>query len=316
MGFIAKLKNLFNKNIECGIEGDNHIVFPLKKKKYLYVKKNIVVRDNSSCVIVCRGKVTDVLNPGKYKINSENLPETFARAKMHKRKGFGAKKIRADIYYVNKREFKDFYFLSDSPFVSKSYEMGKVKGCMQGTCTLKVIDSEQLMRNILAKFNKPKIKGINNLIALWVGNNVNKKIKKLKISANELLTNAESLEGLLNRELEDAYDKKGLFVKNVKLKSVNFSRRYQKRVGEYMAKHRKFVKTTISNDSLPSIPSASLNKIEIKENVLVQTNAKSEPVPSNTVKRQAPALEYKKCDRCGAKNDISSKICKYCGKNF
>lgn len=315
MGFIAKLKNLFNKNIECGIEGDGHIVFPLKKK-YLYVKKNIIVRDNFSCVIVCRGKVTDVLNPGKYKINNENLPETFARAKMHKRKGLGSKKIRANIYYINKREFKDFYFLSDSPFVSKSYEIGRVKGCMQGTCTLRVVDSEQLMRNILAKFNKPKIKGINNLIALWVGNNVNKKIKKLKISANELLTNVESLEGLLNRELEDAYDKKGLFVKNVKLKSVNFSKRYQKRVGEYMAKHRKFVKTSISSESLPANSSTTLNKIEIKENVLVQTVVKPEPTPISTVKQTAPTVDYKKCDRCGGKNDISSKFCKYCGKNF
>lgn len=315
MGLISKLKDLFNKNIECGIEGDMHIVFPLRKKKYLYEKKNIIVRDDFSCVIVYKGKITDVLNPGKYKINKENLPELFDAANIHKKKGFGAKKIRATVYYVNKREFKDFFFMSDSPFVSKSNEMGKVKGCLQGTCVLKVIDSEQLMRYILSKFTNPKIKGINTLIALLVGNVVNKKIKKLKISPNELLTNAKSLEPVLNTELEDAYDKQGLFVKNIKLKSVNFSKKYKKKVGEYMARHRKMVRSSVNPETRIKPFQYTTTQQPTKTVAVTRTISDNKPT-SKVSTAHRPIKSFKVCDRCGAENSLESKICNNCGKNF
>ena len=95
--------SFFNKNIECDEELDRHIVFPLKKKKFIYLDKNILVRENTSCVIVYRYRVCDVLMPGKYKVTSDNLPETFLRAKVNKlnKKGAKLKRIRVDIYYVN-----------------------------------------------------------------------------------------------------------------------------------------------------------------------------------------------------------------------
>ena len=73
MGLIGKLKEFFNKNIECGEDLEKHIVFPFVKKKYLYLNKNILVRENSACVIVYKNKVCDVLIVGKYKVNAENV---------------------------------------------------------------------------------------------------------------------------------------------------------------------------------------------------------------------------------------------------
>ncbi|MBE5738538.1 MAG: hypothetical protein E7354_02290 [Clostridiales bacterium] len=313
MGLISKLKDLFNKNIECSIDADANIIFPLKKKKYLFVKKNIVVKDDFACVLVYKSRVAEVLNPGKYKINSENLPTLFDMADMHKKKKKGVKKIRADVYYICKKEFKDFYFISDSPFVSKSNEMGKVKGCLQGICTIKAIDSEQLMRCVLSKLSRPNIKKINHLLSLIVGNVVNKKIKKLKITANELLTNAKSLEAVINTELEDAYDRQGIFVKDVKLKAVNFSKRYKKKVGEYMAHHRRMVRNSVNPENrVRPFQYVSQNRAMSQNSAPVVTN--------NHVVDTATAHDefkpFKICDRCGVENSIDSKICNNCGKNF
>lgn len=312
MGLISKLKRLFNKNIECGIEAENHMVFPLKKKKYLYVRKNIVVRDGFSCVIVVKGKVTDILNPGKYKINSENLPEAFARVSRKKSKKI--KKIRANIYFINKREFKNFYFCSDEPFVAKSQETGKIKGFLQGTCTVRVVDSLQLMKMVSNKLPKGNEKGIENYISIIIGNGINKKVKKLKIPAGELLSNAQSLEGLINRELEDYYDNVGLFVTNVKLKGINFPKRYKKRVGEYMSKHGKFVKPTfVSTDAV--IQSAEIVSKELKEAVTVERQEACQPVTFE-IPKEVKVVEKVSCPRCNGKNDKGSKICKYCGKDL
>lgn len=315
MGLISKLKDLFNKNIECGIEGDMHMVFPLRKKKYLYLKKNIIVRDDFSCVIVYKRHITDVLNPGKYKINQESLPELFDAADMHKKKKKGVRRIKADIYYINKREFKDFCFVSDSPFVSKSNELGKVKGCLQGTCVLRIIDSEQLMRCILSKCARPKVKVVNELVSLWIGNVVNKKIKKLKISPNELLTNAKSLEGVLNSELEDAYDKQGLFIKQVKLKAVNFSKKYKKKVGEYMARHRKMVRNGVSPETRVK-PFQYTTAQPVRTATAISNTTVGQRSVIDTANSHSQFKPFKVCDRCGVENSLEAKICNNCGKNF
>lgn len=313
MGLISALKKLFNKNIECGIEAESHIVFPLKKKKYLYVKKNIVVRDGFSCVIVVRGKITDILNPGKYKINSENLPEAFGRAK--KKKKGKIKKIRATIYYINKREFKSFYFCSDEPFVAKSQETGKIKGFLQGTCTVRVIDPAQLMKCVYSRLPKANEKGIADYISILVGNGINKKVKKLKIPAGELLSNAQSLEGLINREIEDSYDNVGLFVTNVKLKGINFPKRYKKRVWEYMARHGRVLKPAfVSTDTMPN--SSEVVSKELKEAVAVESKPSMyQPTPFE-IPKEVKITPSVLCERCGGKNSADSKICKYCGNNL
>ena len=97
MGFISAIKDLFNKNIECGSDADNHIVFFAKKHKFLYVNKSIIVRDNTNCVVVYKNKVTDVIIPGKYKINADAFPETFSRAKSGSAK---PRKIPCKLYFV------------------------------------------------------------------------------------------------------------------------------------------------------------------------------------------------------------------------
>ena len=64
MGFFKRLKDIFNKNIDCGDEIDDRIIFRYNKK-WLYISKNIFVRDHIACVIVYKGRVCDIIYSGK-----------------------------------------------------------------------------------------------------------------------------------------------------------------------------------------------------------------------------------------------------------
>ena len=177
MGFFSKLKELFNKNIECDEDMNNHIVFYLKKKKYLYLNKNIVVRDGTTCVVVFKSRVCDVILPGKYKINEQIIPETYSRAKIEKlnKKGKNIKKIRVDLYFLSSKDFKDFDFSSDEPFFLKSRELGRIRGYMKGSCVVRVLDPAVLIKCLIAETGKEKTEDVNDDIGLWIGNKINKK---------------------------------------------------------------------------------------------------------------------------------------------
>lgn len=316
MGFISRLKELFNKNIECG-EISSHIVFAMPKKKYLYLNKNIYVTPNTACVIVYKYRVCDVIFEGKHRINESSIPETYSRAKIEKlnSRGRRPKKIRADIYYVNLKEFNMFPYESDEPFCVKSGTLGKVKGYIEGICTVRVLDAMDLIRALINETGKEKNKDVNNDIGLWIGNKINALVEKNKIPTNQILSEQESVERLLNTYMVDALDKIGLVVSNVKLKAVTFPKKFQNKINEYMLNFKKDVKpiglsTNFGGTSSPEVKvSVELSRNEVSSEELSDLSA--------TLKKPAPKEQkvssFKICKFCKKYNDASAKICTNCG---
>lgn len=297
MGLLSGFKELFNKNIECGEDLDSHILVFLKGKKYLYLGKNIIVRDNSACVVVYRNRVCDVLLPGKYKIGQDVIPECYSRAKIEKlkSKGRNLKKIRVKLYYVNTTEFKDFNFTSNMPFSIKSKELGKVKGCLCGKCTLRVIDSALFIKYLISSSRK-----INESIAIekissLIGNKMNKIFEKCKIPFEMMFTDREKVNSILNTEMEDALDKRGVFVKNISLKSVDIAKKHQEKVNEYVASYKRIV-TPNTSQKIWGIGDEF--KIPIKTVI-------------NNFNEEAST-----CSKCGHKNSNSNRVCGNCGNKL
>lgn len=292
MGFLSKFKDLFNKNIECGDEIDSHILIFLKKKKHLYLNKNIIVRDNSNCVIVYKGRVCDVLTPGKYKITKESVEECYERAKIEKKeeKGIKIKKIRVDLYYINTTEFSDFEFISNTPFVVKHKDLGRVKGCLGGKCTIRVIDPTLFMKTMLSRQKKVNSKIVPELISEIVGCKINKKFEKSKIPFDMLVTNLQQTNAILNGEVEDTFDKQGMFVKNINLKSINIANKHKEKVNTYIATHKRVVQPTNVSKSMWTV--AETVPVGVKED------------------------NNKFCYRCGFSNNLSDLKCKKCGNKL
>lgn len=304
MGFFSALKELFNKNIECDADMNNHIMFFLKKKKYLYLDKNIIVREGTNCVVVYKSKVCDVILPGKYKINEQIIPETYSRAKIEKmaNRGKRIRKIRVDLYFLSTREFKNFEFDSDEPFFLKSKELGRIKGYINGNCVIRVIDPGKLIKCLINDTGKEKTEDFNEDVGLWVGNKINKKIEKNKIAIEKIIENNEYVSSILNCEMEDAFDKIGIFVKNIKLKAIDFPKRYQKKINEYIAKHKTIVKT--SNFFGTGMKNNNDREMYVNVGAMQRIN-------------NSPNLEpFKICDKCGGRNSISSSVCNNCGNRL
>lgn len=304
MGILKKIREMFNKNIECGCELDNLIVFR-HKKKYLFLNKNIIVNDKTACVIVYKHKVCDVVLPGKYRINQESMPETFSRAKIERRanKGQNIGKIRADIYYVSLSEQKLFAFDSDEPFRTKSSELGRVVGCLEGLCNIKIIDAGALIKALIFETGKAKNNKNNEDIGLWIGNKINKSIEKNKIPANMILSNQPYVESIVNKDMQDALDKLGIFVSNVNLKAINFPKKYQSKINKYMAENKRVIKTQNSPLSY-GIKGEMNNKLNI-------TNLNNTNVPRVAVSSKAGG--FKVCPKCGVQLSVGVRYCSRCG---
>lgn len=322
VGLIKKLKEIFNKNIECDMEINDHIVFPIKKRKWLYLKKNIFVREKNNAVIVYKYRVCDVISEGKYHINQDSIPETYGRAKIERlnKKGAKVKRIRADVYYVNLNEFKNFPFESDEPFYVKSRELGRVKGYLEGTCTVKVLDSARLIKALICETGRAKLNEIHHDIGLWIGNKINQIIEKNKVPTSRVLTEQEYVETLVNTDIENALDRIGLFVSNVKLKAVNFPKKYQDKINAYMSEHKRPVRNFDIHAEFGS-NSSPTTRVAIAMDRAPGMGTSAYQKPQTTSAMQSPqkpvqSSTFKECRVCKKKNAIGAKICIGCGNKL
>ncbi|MBQ7351988.1 MAG: SPFH domain-containing protein [Clostridia bacterium] len=311
MGIIKRLKEIFNKNIDCGGQDDEHIVSYLKNKKYLFFNKNILVRDGYTCAIVVKNRLCDIVTSGKYKINKESLPEVFDRIKSKDGFGTSHRKIRADIYCVNLSEFKKFSFYSDIPFKVKNGELGKIKGCLEGRCSVRVIDSSSLIKLLVIKKGKITTKKIEKHIGLIIGNKINYIIQKNKIPTEVLLNNQEYAESIVNESMQDALDKAGLFVTNITLNSIKFSKKYQPKVNEYMSRRQQRV-SGFNVNSLIEKNTINTPKIE----VLLATENKSNVGTMQNKPKTQNNQQFLICRVCKKQNNPNSKICINCGNRL
>jgi len=304
MGIFKNLKNIFNKNIECDDSIDDRIVVRCKKK-WLYLSKNIYVKEKIACVVVYKGKVCDVVYSGKYRINGDSVPETFGRAKIEKQtsKGFKIKRIRADVYFVNLEDFKGVDYKSNIPFKTKSNSFGKVKGCLSGKCSLKVLDAGSLIKYLIGYKGKIKNKEISEKLSLLIGNKINNLIQKNKILTDMLFNNQEYVENILNTDMQEALDKYGLFVYNVQIKAVDFSKKKQEQINEYLSSHGRI----ITNVNISSVLGQSNND----QKVTISIGNTSQSVQNHNTNNINNCLI---CSHCGKKNMPNSKICINCGK--
>ena len=311
MGIFSRLKELFNKNIECDADMNNHIVFFLKKKKFLYINKNIIVRDGTNCVVVYKSKVADVILPGKYKINEQVIPETYRRAKIEKfgEKGKSIKKIRVDLYFVSTKEFKDFDFSSDEPFFLKSKEVGRIKGFMKGSCVIRALDPATLIKCLIAETGKESTEDVPQDIGLWIGNKINKKIEKNKIPIENIISNNDFVASLINSELEDAFDNIGLFVNNIKLKAIDFPKKYQKKLNDYLVRSNTTIKPSIVYGNQRVVNTANSRSCQSGQFVSVNNTMQTRDFYPNL-------RDFKVCGRCGFKNSSNSNNCNNCGNKL
>jgi len=300
MGLISAIKELFNKNIECGSDVDNHIVFFAKKYKRLYLHKSIIVRDNTNCVVVYKNRVADVLVPGKYKINADTLPDTFGRIKLSK--GGKVKKIPCRLYFVNTKEFTNFEFVSKKPFKAKSSNLGRVKGCMKGSCAFKTLDSGIMLRWLISNGCCSTDK-IAKFLSCKIGDAINRKIIKNKINLNSLLFEQERVEKILNTDLEDFFDKNGFYIKNIKLKAVDFSKKHREKINDIMSSKKRVVANYNIN----------VGNQNTRETVTVDALNQGTTQSGQT---HVNINTFVLCKHCGKRNNITSKNCIGCGKKI
>jgi membrane protease subunit (stomatin/prohibitin family) len=146
MGLFSFMKSQFIEKIEWTDTSSQTIVHPIPfANQFIKMGAILTVKETQVAVVVNEGKVADVFGPGRYTLSQENLPILSVQRLW--KVGFNSP-FRAELFYVNTKQFTDMKWGTVNPLMIKTPDFGNIRVKVNGTFTFRVMNTERFMKEI------------------------------------------------------------------------------------------------------------------------------------------------------------------------
>ena len=147
MGIFDKLRGEFIDIIEWLDDSRDTIVYRFPRyENEIKMGAKLVCRESQTAVFVNEGKIADVFAPGTYTLQTQNLP-ILSTIKGWKY-GFNSP-WKAEVYFVNTRQFTDLKWGTQNPIIVRDPEFGPVRLRAFGSFTMRVVDPGAFLKELV-----------------------------------------------------------------------------------------------------------------------------------------------------------------------
>ena len=180
----------------------------------------LIVRPGQLAIMVHRGKLADVFEPGNYKLSTDNLP--ILSTLMGWKYGFNSP-FRSEVYFISTVQVTNLKWGTPNPIMLRDPDFGSIRLRAFGTYTLKASDAQALLTELVGTDASFDVSEINELIRSIINSSLADMLGKHQISALDLASNYETLSLQLRQlvadKIDDEYglDVPQLFIVNISL---------------------------------------------------------------------------------------------------
>jgi membrane protease subunit (stomatin/prohibitin family) len=147
MGLFDKLKGELVDIIEWTDDSRDTIVWRFPRyENEIKMGAKLIVRESQAAVFVNEGQIADVFTPGTFTLTTQNMP-ILATLKGWKY-GFESP-WKAEVYFVNTRQFTDMKWGTQNPVIVRDPEFGAVRLRAFGAFAMRVVDPARLLREMV-----------------------------------------------------------------------------------------------------------------------------------------------------------------------
>lgn len=219
MGIFDKLKGELVDIIEWTDDSSNTMIwrFPRYQNEIKYGAQ-LIVRESQQAIFVNEGKIADVFNPGRYVLETQNMPIlTTLRGWKY---GFNSP-FKAEVYFVNTKNFTDQKWGTKNPIMLRDAEFGPIRLRAFGTFALKIKDGGKFVKEIAgtqAHFTTEEVsEQLRNLIITRFTD----VIGESKIPVLDLAANYDELSKFIYDKITPEFDEYGLVVTKFLVENIS-----------------------------------------------------------------------------------------------
>ena len=179
----------------------------------------LVVRENQVALFVNEGKAADLFTPGRYEIQTQNVPIlTTLRGWKY---GFQSP-FKAEVYFFNTRLFADLKWGTTNPVMMRDAEFGMIRLRAFGTYAMRIADARKFFESIVGTRGLTATDEITGQLRSIVLSRLSDAIAEAKIPALDLAAHYDELSAAGRDVLAPEFASFGLelarfFVENISL---------------------------------------------------------------------------------------------------
>jgi membrane protease subunit (stomatin/prohibitin family) len=320
MGLFNFLKGQFIEIIEWTNSNLDTMVyrFPVMNKE-IKMGAKLTVRESQVAIFVNEGQIADVFTPGLYELTTQNLP-ILTKLKSWKY-GFNSP-FKAEVYFVNTRQFTNQKWGTTNPVMMRDPEFGMLRLRAFGAYSFKVLEPVIFMKEIFGTSEIFDTEHINGQLKRLIVSGMSDLLAETNIAALDLARYYDELGEQSTIKLKSRFEAMGLSLTNVIIENISLPEEVEKVMDKRTSmgvignidQYAKYQASEAIRDAAQNQGNgfagmgAGLGAGSAIGNMM---NNALNNLNSN---KAVDTRETIKCKKCNAEIDKNSKFCPECGE--
>lgn len=231
MGLFSGIKKQLLKVIEWKDDSKDTVVYryPLTDRDEIMTSSTLVVRESQCAIFVHKGEIADIFGPGSYKLKTENIP--FLTKLLSLPTGFESK-IKAEVYYVNTKQFTGLKWGTQNPIMMRDVDYGNVRLRGYGVYSFRVEDVRVFMKEMFGTNSVYTVEDVANQCKPMIIQGVSDAIAESKISALDLAANYREFSTSIVETSQKEFAQYGLKLCSVVVENLSLPEEVEKILDE------------------------------------------------------------------------------------
>ncbi|HYE96675.1 MAG TPA: SPFH domain-containing protein [Rubricoccaceae bacterium] len=219
MGLWDRIRGEFIDIIEWTDDSPDTLVYRFERyNNEIKYGAKLVVREGQEAVFVDEGKLADVFPPGTYTLETANIPilSTIQGWKY----GFESP-FKAEVYFVNTRQFTDQKWGTKNPIMLRDPEFGPLRLRAFGTYAFRVGDPAALIREIVGTDGHFQAGDLANQLRNLIVARFTDVLAESKLAALDLAANYDELGGFVLKRIEEEFKGYGIHITSLLVENIS-----------------------------------------------------------------------------------------------
>jgi membrane protease subunit (stomatin/prohibitin family) len=223
MSIVDKIKeaamNQFIEVIEWLDESQNTLLyrFPVYQQE-IKNGAQLIVRESQAAVFVFEGQVADVFTPGRYTIEGGNTP-ILSKLGAWKH-GFNSP-IKAEVYFVNTKQFTDMKWGTSNPIMLRDSDFGIVRLRAFGAYSLRVSDPAGFIKEVAGTNAHFQTEDIDTQLKRAIVTEFSDALGEMKIPALDLAAQYKEMGDVIRGKINEDFSSYGLEVTKFYIENIS-----------------------------------------------------------------------------------------------
>ncbi|MEZ5535944.1 MAG: SPFH domain-containing protein [Thiolinea sp.] len=219
MGLWDKLMGEFVDVIDWTDDSNDTMVYRFERhgNEIKYGAK-LTVRESQVAVFVNEGQIADVLGPGLYILETNNLP--ILSTLQHWDHAFNSP-FKAEVYFFNTRQFVDLKWGTRNPIMLRDQEFGGVRLRAFGTYAVRINDAEKFMKEIMGTDGHFTVDEISNQLRNLIVTRFSTIVAQSGIPVLDMAGNYEQLGEFVTNKIAPEFDAYGVELTKILVENIS-----------------------------------------------------------------------------------------------